>query len=213
MNQPSKVWHREVISPEVTETARQLAGIEPLRNFYLAGETALALHLGHRRSVDLVFFSAQTFNEERLIAALQNLPQLSVISKSSQTVYLHVTSTKVSCMEYSYPMLFPFEQFEGLAVADVRDIACMKISALASRGVRRDFVDLYVTARQYGLAHLLALFKGKYAKANYSMLHIRKALTYFADAEHEAMPDMLVPLSWSEVRQFFLSEVPKLHLS
>jgi Nucleotidyl transferase AbiEii toxin, Type IV TA system len=207
MNEGSKPWHLEVISSEVAKTAQRLAGIESLRDFYLAGGTALGLHLGHRRSIDLDFFSAQPFNEDLLIAAVQGFPKLTVLSKSSQTAYLHVSGTKVSFIGYRYPMLFPLEHFQGLAVAEVRDIAAMKISALASRGSRRDFVDLYVVARQYGLSHLLELFQRKFAQANYSMVHVRKALTYFADADNEAMPDMLVRLSWKEVREYFLREV------
>jgi hypothetical protein len=42
------------------------------------------------------------------------------------------------------------------------------------------------------------------------MLHVRKALTYFLDAENEPMPDMLVPVSWDDVKKFFLYEVAKL---
>ena len=205
-------WHPEVISREVARTAQNLGSLAALSNFYLAGGTALALYLGHRRSVDLDFFSAQSFHEDVLIASLQGLPELAVISKSPQTVYLHVSGTKVSFIGYDYPLLFPLAAFRGLAVADVRDIACMKLSALASRGSRRDFVDLYVVARQYGIPHLLELFQRKFAQANYNLLHVRKSLTYFADAEQEPMPDMLVPLSWEEVKQFFLAEARKLDI-
>ena len=212
MTQNSHSWHLEVVAPEVADIAKWLAEIKLVRNFYLAGGTALALHLGHRKSVDLDFFSAQAFNEDVLIAALQILPSLSVLSKSPQTIHLHLSSTKVSFIGYDYPLLFPLENLRDLAVADVRDIACMKISALASRGSRRDFVDLYLVARRYGLPHLLDLFQQKFARANYSLLHVRKALTYFVDAENEAMPDMLVPLSWSEVKAFFLSEVFKIRM-
>jgi len=210
MNETSKHWHREVISSEMADTAKRLAAIAPLRNFYLAGGTALALHLGHRRSVDLDFFTAQPFNEDALIAVVGGLPKLSVLSKSDQTVYLLVSDTKVSFIGYHYPMLAPLGDFQGLAVADVHDIAAMKVSALASRGSRRDFVDVYLVAREYGLPHLLQQFQQKFAKVNYSMIHVRKALTYFADADNEAMPDMLVPLSWSEVKEYFLREVTKL---
>jgi hypothetical protein len=45
------------------------------------------------------------------------------------------------------------------------------------------------------------------------MLHIRKAPVYFVDAEKEAMPDMVAPLSWEEVKKFFLREVPNLSSS
>jgi hypothetical protein len=206
-------WHAETIPPEVAETAKRLADLEILRDFYLAGGTALALHLGHRRSVDLDFFSAEPFDENTLIANLGNLPQISVLSTSPHTVYLHVSSTKVSFIGYDYPLLFPLARFQGLHVADVRDIACMKLSALASRGSRRDFVDLYVVAREYGIPQLLGLFQQKFIKTNFSVLHLHKSLTYFADAEKEPMPDMLQLLAWKDVKEFFLREVRKLHSS
>jgi len=212
MNEGKSSWHTEVISSELADTAKRLTEIKTLSSFYLAGGTGLALHLGHRRSVDLDFFSPAPFNEDALIAAVQGPSKVSVLSKSKQTVYLQMSGTKVSFIEYDYPLLFPLDRFQGLAVADVRDITAMKISALASRGSRRDFVDLYVVAREYDLPLLLELFERKFAKANYSMVHVRKALTYFADADKEAMPDMLVPLSWNQVKEYFVREVTKIRL-
>ena len=41
-------------------------------------------------------------------------------------------------------------------------------------------------------------------------MHLLKALTYFGDAEGQPMPDMLVPLDWSMVTRYFLSETPRL---
>lgn len=210
MEKNNKAWHAEVISPEVADTARRLAGVEALRNFYLAGGTALALHLGHRRSVDLDFFSVDPFNEDMLVATLQALPELSILAKSTQTLHLHVSGIKLSFIGYSYPLLFPLEQFRGLAVADARDIACMKLSALASRGSRRDFVDLYVAAQRYALPQLLQFFQRKFVQANYSVVHVQKSLVYFVDAEKEPMPAMLLPLSWEEVKAFFVREVRNL---
>lgn len=213
MKDHSASWHPEVISSAVERAARTLVGRPSLRDFYLAGGTALALYRGHRRSVDLDFFSAKTFDEDQLIASLQDIPDLAVVFKSPQTIYLHVAGTKISLIGYNYPLLFPFAEFQGVTVADLRDIACMKLSALASRGSRRDFVDLYVAARQYGLAQIIELFQQKFARANYNLLHVRKSLVYFVDAEKEPMPEMLVPLSWGEVKKFFLSEVGRISLS
>jgi len=42
------------------------------------------------------------------------------------------------------------------------------------------------------------------------MVHVFKALTYFGDAEHQPVPDMLVPVDWPEVKSFFTREVPRL---
>lgn len=213
MEETRKAWHAEALSPQVEDTGKRLAEVEAMQKFYLAGGTALALHIGHRRSVDLDFFSAQPFEADAFLASLQALSGLSVLAKSSQTLHLHISGTKVSFIGYSYPLLFPLENFRGLAVADVRDIACMKLSALASRGSRRDFVDLYAAAQGYGLPALLDLFRQKFSQVNYSTIHVQKSLIYFAEAEKEPMPDMLVPLLWEEVKAFFLHEVRKLGLS
>ena len=95
-------------------------------------------------------------------------------------------------------------------MADVRDIACMKVSAIASRGTKRDFVDLYVCAREFDLGNLLRLFDGKYRQTQYNKLHVLKSLTFFEDSEKDPMPNMLMSLEWDEVKRFFLREVPQL---
>ena len=210
MEDQGKAWHTETISPLLEETAARLAGLGILKNFYLAGETALTLHLGHRRSTDLDFFSTQPLNEDVFLAGLQVLPGLSVVATANQTLHLHVGESKVSFLGYDYPLLFPLEDFRGIAVADVRDIACMKLSALAARGSRRDFIDLYTIALLYGLRPLFDFFHRKFARVNYSNMHLRKSLTYFADAEKEPMPEMLAAVTWSEVKAFFLQEAPAL---
>ena len=100
--------------------------------------------------------------------------------------------------------------FLGAAIADPRDIACMKVSAVAGRGTKRDFVDLYAASERYGLAEIMELFAKKFGEAKYSRVHVLKSLTYFEDAESDPMPDMLVPLSWGEVNKYFAREAPKL---
>lgn len=107
-------------------------------------------------------------------------------------------------------VLFPLESFREIQVADVRDIASMKISAIASRGTRRDFIDLYVVCRSYGLDLLLDLFGRKFAQVEYNRIHVLKSLAYFEDAEKEPMPDMLSDISWQQVRNFLSREVKRL---
>ena len=97
-----------------------------------------------------------------------------------------------------------------LTVADPRDIACMKLDAIANRGSRRDFVDLYLAAHTYGLGEIFEWFGTKYSAVSYSRTHLFKSLTYFKDAEQQPMPDMLVPLAWETISSFFISEAPRL---
>lgn len=95
-------------------------------------------------------------------------------------------------------------------VADMRDIGCMKISSVASRGKKRDFIDLHTITREFPLSQMLTLFDRKYFETPYNRMHIPKSLVYFSDAESDPMPDMLVQLTWDTVKQYFESEVPRL---
>jgi len=209
-NQRSRLWHPEVIQQDVERTLGDLRDRSLAEDFYLAGGTGLALQSGHRRSVDLDFFSDKLFDEELLVHKLGGADGFSVASKAASTLHTGIGGVKVSFLGYPYPVLFPFLFFLGVRLADARDIACMKVSAIASRGTRRDFIDLYVVSQAYGLASLLALFKEKYSQANYSAIHVLKSLTFFDEAERDPMPDMLVDLSWNKVKDFFTAEAPAL---
>jgi hypothetical protein len=79
------------------------------------------------------------------------MPNFSLVAKGPHTLHLVTQGTKVSFLGYAYPVLFPAAHFENVSVADPRDIACMKLSVIASRGTKRDFIDFYVVSEQYGL--------------------------------------------------------------
>ena len=204
------IWHNEAITAATEETLRELHAHGLLTTAYLAGGTALALRFGHRRSLDLDFFEESLFDQESLIQRLEALSDFSLVSKAPHTVHATIGATKVSFLGYPYLALFPPERFLRIPVADARDIACMKISAVASRGTKRDFVDLYFAGKQFGLGAIFDWFSRKFASTRYSRMHLLKSLTYFQDAELDPMPDMLVPLQWNEVKSFFRQEVPRL---
>jgi len=205
-----KLWHAQVITKETNPTLDDLNRTSLLERFYLAGGTGLALHLGHRRSRDLDFFTEGPLDADLAIDSLRGLKDLRVIDKGEGTLHANIGATKVSFLRYPYSLLFAHELFREVKIADPRDIGCMKLSAIASRGTRRDFIDLYAVARLHGLSQLVQWFEEKFRQASCSRVHLFKSLTYFEDAEREPMPDMLIPLSWSEVKTFFSAEVPKL---
>lgn len=210
MPEPHSSWHHQTLPEHWAQAAEDLAGRSAFEGFYLAGGTGLALRLGHRRSVDLDLFREDEFESTGLRDRLRNLEGLRKLELALATVHLELHGVKVSFLHYPYPLLFPVAQFGHLAVADPRDIACMKLDVIGSRGARRDFVDLYVAAQAYGLREIFEWFATKYASVPHSRTHLFKALTYFKDAEQEPMPDMLIPLDWTAITRFFLSEVPRL---
>lgn len=203
-------WHQEVLPLDWNAVAADLHARSVLGGFYLAGGTGLALRYGHRLSVDFDLFQPHAFSAADLLAKLGGAAGLSDIETASSTLHLQLRGIKVSFLHYPYPLMFPVADLGSLAVADPRDIACMKVDAISSRGTRRDFIDLYVTAQEYGVAQILEWFDVKYAATPFNRVHILKSMTYFRDAEQEPMPHMLAPIQWPEVTEYFTNEAPKL---
>lgn len=76
----------------------------------------------------------------------------------------------------------------------------MKLSAIASRGARKDFIDLFALGRSgFGLARMLDLYQEKFQTRDIG--HVVYSLTYFDDAEGEETPEMFWKLAWDDVKR------------
>ena len=65
-------FHEEILTERQREALRLLGAKATERDFYLAGGTAIALHLGHRRSVDFDWFLSERMEDPlRLSGELQ----------------------------------------------------------------------------------------------------------------------------------------------
>ena len=191
---------------------RQLGQHPVVQPFYLAGGSAAALHLGHRISVDLDFFAQQDHYEaEPLIQCLQTIARLDIQQQSRGTLVGRLGGVRVSFFIYPYPLLNSPTQLEECDIAQLLDIALMKLIAISQRGTKRDFVDLYFICQNgYDLGELLRKVPLKYTTVSYPSYHLLRALAYFADADEDEPPQMLVPFEWEEAKHFFESQVKRL---
>ncbi len=196
----------------ITENQRSaLRSLKPAaeQGFYLAGGTALCLRLGHRLSIDLDLFREMPFEPQELLGTLQDAGvKAQDVRAKPNTLWFEVAGVRTSLMRFPYACVEPAELYEGIPVASVADIAAMKIEAIASRGARKDFYDLYFICEQLGgLPAAIQAFRKRFAKEQPDLLHRLKALTYFEDAEREPEPLLLRPASWHSVRGFFEQQV------
>lgn len=135
--------HEEIFGQKTELVFSKIASKKILGNFYLAGGTALALRFGHRRSIDLDFFSKKLFSIKNLKKELRDLGAFKIDSEQKDTLNCRLDGVRLSFFEYPYKTLFPFIKYRGVKIADFKDIACMKLEAVSSRGSKKDFVDLY----------------------------------------------------------------------
>ncbi|MBT9131355.1 hypothetical protein B9J77_04325 [candidate division NPL-UPA2 bacterium Unc8] len=183
---------------------------EIIQKAYLAGGTALALQLGHRISYDLDFFTMEEFNENILLPQIKKISKFELEKTAWRTILGKFKDVRFSIFYYEYPLLYHTKKFRMINILDLRDIAAMKIASIASRGVKRDFVDLYFICKEtISLEEVIQLYDKKYKNLATTAMHIMKSLTYFEDAEAEDMPHMLAPVNWERVKRFFEGEVKK----
>ncbi len=203
---------QEIISKKTKANLEILTKEAVFKNFFLAGGTGAALQLKHRVSLDLDFFTKKDIDTKALIQKIKTLGKFSIEKETQNTLIGVFNGTRVSFLKYDYPLLFDLKQIKEIKVADLRDIGCMKIDAISSRGMKRDFIDLFFICKEViSLKNLLSLFKRKYKSVNYNMMHILKSLAYFEDAENNPMPRMTVPASWQEIKSFFKKEIRKIN--
>jgi len=182
-----------------------------LDNAYLAGGTACAVQLGHRISVDLDFFTPEEFDAKELIKSLKKIGEFEVEEQSWGTILGKIQGVKFSIFVYKYPVLFPYKSIFNINLLDVRDISAMKINAIETRGIKRDFIDLYFICQNgITLSDVLSFYDRKYGRLSSNIIHIQKSLVYFVDAEVSEMPNMLKKVKWEEVKKYFEEEVKKI---
>ena len=170
----------------------------------------MALHLGHRYSFDLDFFTRTVFDEKTLLSELKTLPEYKEDGTGWRTVWGKVSKTKFSLFYYEHPLIKKTTMFEGIQIIHLEDIAAMKIHALEDRGTKRDFIDLYFLAKKFTFEQMFKFYNQKYQTLKDHLYIILRSLNYFADAEQDDDPKMLKKVSWEEVKKFFREETIKL---
>lgn len=206
--------HWEVVTPELQRLLAALGELPELHSFYLAGGTALGLRLGHRRSEDLDFFAnIETLTDELRQSIIVKLAEKYAVEKLQDSplgLVLQVDNAPVSFFTYGYPLLAPPGILSGIQIAEIIDIGLMKLDAIAGRGIRKDFYDLYFIADAIALDELFAHSPDKYPGSRTFGMRVLAALVDFNIAEQQQDPQMFQPVTWDQVKAFFLLEARRL---
>ncbi|OPY06072.1 MAG: hypothetical protein A4E67_01646 [Syntrophaceae bacterium PtaB.Bin038] len=178
--------HADILTAAQQRALRRLGPFALREGFYLGGGTAVALQLGHR------------------LAASLRQEKIPFVTGQAERGTLHGRAYRVqlSFFEYAYPLLKPAFHWRevGCPIASLADLACMKLAAIAQRGSKKDFIDLYALGqKRYSLTDMLAFYRSKYDVRDIG--HILYGLSYFDEAEKERMPRMIWNVDWKEIRK------------
>lgn len=181
--------HKEILSKKQLELLPLVKKFSP--DFGLVGGTAIALHLGHRRSIDFDLFTNAKLHSEKIRNTLRengNIENTLVDTPEELTVV--VNSVKFTFYEYPFRLKFN-ENFGGtIKLPTLTTLAAMKAFALGRRAKWKDYVDLYFVLKKQGMQDTLEkaskVFGGEFNEKLF-----RTQLAYFEDIDYSEEVDFM----------------------
>jgi hypothetical protein len=116
--------HQEVLTKEGAELFPTLSRFS---GFYLAGGTALALQIGHRLSVDFDLFRDEPITPSLFprVERAFPFPATPLVNNSDELTVI-LNGVKITFLNYPFPVLDPFEIYDGFPLLSVPEIAATK---------------------------------------------------------------------------------------
>ncbi|MDO8561253.1 MAG: nucleotidyl transferase AbiEii/AbiGii toxin family protein [bacterium] len=179
-------WHKEIL---VQGQTTLLSAVKPFsKDFGLVGGTAVALHIGHRESIDFDLFTKEPDYDFNIPTLKRKFKQYAAIDKvirdkgSEFTFKVHDVQVTFYHFEYRIPYSERFGSY--IAMPSLLTLAAMKAFALGQRAKWKDYVDMYFIMRDFHslaeiIQHTEKLFGGEF---NARLL--REQLSYFEDINY-----------------------------
>ena len=174
--------HDEILDEKQVKLLPLIAEFGP--KFGLVGGTAIALHLGHRRSIDFDLFTLKEFDTDEISAVVRQKHAIqNVFVKNPNEFTILVDGVKVTFCKYPFNIDFTFPFTDSLKLPDLKTLGAMKAFALGKRAKWKDYVDLYFIFKKHSLKDISdeaeKLFSGEFNEKLF-----REQLSYFTDIDH-----------------------------
>jgi len=194
--------HKETIDQSTLELLVRLQQKEYLKGFYLVGGTALALKMGHRKSIDLDLFSDFSFDAGQLLENLSADFSYTLFFSANNTLKGSIDHVQVDILAHRYPLVADPIVIENVSMLSVEDIVAMKLNAISVSGQRvKDFIDIYFLLETYTVGEMIGFYKRKYSQ--YNEVNVLKSLCWFEEVDFSEWPVLLKSpgLRWDAVKK------------
>lgn len=203
----------DILPPAQRRLWDELRDVPP--EFVLYGGTALALHFGHRQSVDFDFFGTRPLDPARLVPAMPFLADAIVTQREPNTFSCTVDRGGVIKLSFfgvpgiphlSTPLI---ARDNGLQVASLLDLAGTKASVVQLRAEAKDYIDIdaLLTDGRIDLPTALAAGRAIYG-TQFNPQSTLKALSFFDDGNLHRLPQLLKDRLAKAAREVDLDDLP-----
>jgi hypothetical protein len=195
--------HLEILSPEQLDLLGFIKKYS--KPYYLVGGTAIALHIGHRKSVDFDLFTIGKVNGlsiKKHVAASGF--KSNVIHQGDNQIHFLIHGVKLTF--FQFPWALPAEVYHKkfFRVPDLLTLAAMKAFALGGRGKWKDYVDLFFLIKSHFSVKDISDRAKELFGDGFNPVLFYKQLSYFGDIRFEEQVDYMpgFEVREEEVKQF-----------
>ncbi len=177
------------------------------KEFYLVGGTAIALHLGHRRSIDFDLFKNGAIQPKKVLNKFQEKGEepLVTLNRSGQ-LNLVCRGVKFTFFDFGWDIPHPIKIENGISIPGLPELAAMKAFALGMRSKWKDYIDLYfIIKSHHSITEISAKAKGFFGDM-FSEKLFRAQLNYFEGISFEEAVEFMpgFEVSEEEVKAFLV---------
>ena len=198
--------HTEIFNNAQVELLPYIKGFQ--RSFYMVGGTAIALHLGHRRSIDFDLFTFSGLKKSRVKGKLLPIPYKQVpIFEDIDQLHLLINNVKITFFNYPYPVLHPVKVDSIINIPSLLSLAAMKAFALGRRAKWKDYVDLYFILRDHYSIDEIGSEAEKIFNQQFSGKLFRQQLAFHKDIDYSEPVEFLVqPIPDDQIKSFLIDK-------
>ncbi|MBL7137441.1 MAG: nucleotidyl transferase AbiEii/AbiGii toxin family protein [Bacteroidales bacterium] len=192
----------EAVEAPTLELIKSLQSKPYLQGFHLVGGTALALYLGHRKSIDIDLFSNFDFDSSELLEQIHQDFSYQLFHTASNTLKGCIGNINVDILAHRYKVIVEPNVIQGIRLLSERDIIAMKLNAISTSGQRsKDFIDIFYLLNKFNIRQMLDFYTEKYNQQNVAF--ILKSLIYFDDVDLADWPVLIEnpKLKWVDVKK------------
>ncbi len=182
-----------------------------LENYVLVGGSALSLHLCHRKSEDLDFFTYDdSFDKRQIFEYIKKFESKEILNQTDKQVDLLLDGVKVTFFNAKWSFLKP-SKIDRFNLASVESIASIKVNVLFLRAKFRDYYDLYFLAKKVmSVKKIFECSLNILDGINFKLFAV--ALVYIDDIEDDNIKylEPIETLNKIKIRDFFQKELNKI---
>jgi hypothetical protein len=194
--------HQEILTEKQSELLPYLKLFK--RKFYLVGGTAIALHIGHRRSIDFDLFCLTRLDKKDVRNKLGSFPfKIIKISEDTDQIHFLINDIKITFFNYPYKIEHSLALKQFLSLPGLLTLSSMKAYALGRRAKWKDYVDMYFIIRDHFTVSEISREATKNFGQLFSEKLFREQLAFHKDINYSEQVEFLVdPPSEDEIRSF-----------